>query len=418
MTSTTAPTLLFRLLALSGAVALGITLLPAPPAVAATDRVRAHMFGVHDGNPVTWPQARVGAVRLWDSGVSWREIETAPGTFDFRRLDTQVDTARAHGARVLLVLGMTPRFHSTHPGRLGLYGFGSADMPTKHSWIQYVRVVTRRYQGRGIDYQVWNEGNVEGFWQGSARQLAKLTRWTARVVHRQDASAKIVAPAMVTRLTGQRRWLRTFYAQRVGHQNVAAYVDAVSLNLYPSPQGGPEDSMRLLATVRTLLHAAGVSKPVWNTEINYGLRGGRNAEEISRAREASFVARTYVLNAANKVRRVYWYAWDLQHLANTQLTFADGTSLTRAGYAFRVVRGWLLKAHLPDCSRDGRGTWMCQVRYAHGVRRIYWNPDRRVTVRAVRSATYYQTLKGTRIDLTGGETLRVGKVPVMVRSRA
>ena len=290
-------------------------------------------------------------------------------------------------------------------------------MPTKRSWTKYVRAVTRRYHGRGIDYQVWNEGNVEGFWRGSAKKLAKLTRWTARVVHRHDRSAKIVAPAMATRLTGQRKWLRKFYAQRVGHKDVAAYVDAVSLNLYPSAQGGPEDSMRLLAAVRTMLRAAGVRKPVWNTEINYGLRGSGNAKGIPRAREASLVARTYVLNAANKVRRVYWYAWDLQHLANTQLTFADGTSLTRAGYAFRVVRKWLLKAHAPDCSHDRRGTWTCQVRYAHGVRRIYWNPHRRVTVRAVRSATSSQTLKGTRSRMTGGETLRVGKVPVMVRSR-
>ncbi len=34
---------------------------------------------MHDGDAVSFPAAPVGAVRLWDSGVSWREIETAPG---------------------------------------------------------------------------------------------------------------------------------------------------------------------------------------------------------------------------------------------------------------------------------------------------------------------------------------------------
>ena len=406
-----------RLLGLAGALALGLALVPAAPAAAATPRVRPNMFGVHDGSPASWPKAPVGAIRLWDSGVSWREIETSPGTYDFRRLDAQVNTARAHGARVLLVLGMTPRFHSTHPRHQGSYGPGSADMPRKHAWINYVRKVARRYSGRGLDYQVWNEGNVAGYWRGTAKQLAKLTRWTDRAVHKHDAAAKIVAPAMAMRLSGQRKWLRTFYAQRVDRDNVAAYVDIVSLNLYPSPQGGPEDSMRLLAAARTMLRAAGVRKPIWNTEINYGLLGGGTARKIPRAKEASYVARTYVLNAANKVRRVYWYSWDLQHLANTQLTFANGTSLTRAGHAFRVVRRWLMNSKVSGCSRDPRATWTCDARYAHGVRRIYWNPNRRVTVRAVRSATSSQTLKGTRTGLTGGEALRVGQVPVMVRSR-
>ena len=72
--------LLSRLLAYCGALVIGMTMVPASPAVAATHRVRAPMFGVHDGSPATWPKARVGAIRLWDSGVTWREIETRLGS--------------------------------------------------------------------------------------------------------------------------------------------------------------------------------------------------------------------------------------------------------------------------------------------------------------------------------------------------
>ncbi|HEX6937745.1 MAG TPA: hypothetical protein VF227_14590, partial [Actinomycetes bacterium] len=110
-----------RLLAVGTAVGLGLTFLPAQP-VAAAARVPAPFFGMHDLNPATWPNTQVGAIRLWDSGVTWREIETQPGVFDFSRLDSQIDTARANGAHVLVVLGQTPRFHSTRPGRLGSYG--------------------------------------------------------------------------------------------------------------------------------------------------------------------------------------------------------------------------------------------------------------------------------------------------------
>ncbi len=411
-------TIVRAVLALGLALALGVELLPASAAEAASGRhVGRSFFGVHDSQPVSWPAAPVGAVRLWDSGVSWREIETANGVFDFTRLDAQVDAARSHHATVLVVLGQTPRFHSRHPHRWGSYGRGAASMPTKSSWTRYVRTVVRRYAGRHVDYQVWNEANVAGYWNGSARQMAKLTRWTSRVVAHNDRHAQVVAPAMATRLTGQRRWLRTFYATRVGGRPVAAYVDVVSLNLYPLPKQGPEKSMALLDASRTMLARLGVHKPIWNTEINYGLLGGGTARNISRAKEAAFVGRTLVLNADRNVKRMFWYSWDLQHLANTQLTFANGITQTGAGVAYEVVRGWLLGTHTRGCSRDRRGTWTCEVRSAHGTKRIYWNPSRRTTVLAVRSARLTVDLRGHRTELHGGEVLAVGKAPVMVRSR-
>ena len=102
-----------------------------------------------DFDPSTWPQAPVGAVRLWDSGVTWREIETIPGVFDFSRLDAQVDTARANGADVLLVLGQTPRFHATKPGRGGYVRPGRRSMPTHDSVEAVRRQVVRAVQGSG-----------------------------------------------------------------------------------------------------------------------------------------------------------------------------------------------------------------------------------------------------------------------------
>jgi hypothetical protein len=406
---------------LLGALVMAVATAAALPAGSAAASARRHVnrsfFGVHDSQPSSWPTAPVGAVRLWDSGVSWREIETADGVFDFSRLDTEVDSARSHHAKVLLVLGQTPRFHSRHPRWLGSYGRGAASMPFKSSWIRYVRKVVRRYQGRYVDYQVWNEANVSGYWNGTARQMAKLTRWTSRVVARNDPRAKVVAPALATRLSGQRRWLRTFYGTRVGGRDVAAYVDIVSLNLYPLAKQGPEQSAALLDASRTMLGRAGVHKPIWNTEINYGLLGGGTARNITRAKEAAYVGRTLVLNADRNVKRMFWYAWDLQHLANTQLTFANGTTMTSAGIAYEVVRGWLLGARTRGCSRDRRSTWTCELRRGGGTSRIYWNPAHRVTVHTVRSARVAVDLRGHRTRIRGGKAVDVGQSPVMVRSR-
>ena len=92
---------------------------------------------------------------------------------------------------MLLVLGQTPKFHSTKPGKRGSYGAGAASMPREAAWKNYVSTVVRRYKGQGVDYQVWNEGNVSGYWQGTPAQMAKLTQLTSKIVNSNDSGAKV-----------------------------------------------------------------------------------------------------------------------------------------------------------------------------------------------------------------------------------
>ena len=86
---------------------------------ASVDRVRIHVpkvfFGMHDSSLQAYGRISFGSVRLWDAGVSWKDVETAPGVYDFGRLDALVGAAQDHGARVTLVLAMTPAFYSSSP---------------------------------------------------------------------------------------------------------------------------------------------------------------------------------------------------------------------------------------------------------------------------------------------------------------
>lgn len=406
-----------RVLALAIALGLSVTLLPADPSSAATKRVTSRNFGMTDGNPVTWPEARVGAVRLWDSGVTWRQIETSPGVFDFTQLDAQVDAARANGADVLLVLGQTPRFHATKPNARGALGPGSTSMPNLTPWRNYVGQVVRRYKGRGVDYQVWNEANVSNYWTGTVRQMATLTKVAAKAVSANDASADVISPALATRLTSQRRWLRDFYALRTGGRPVANWVDVVSLHLYPLSQQGPEASAKLLTASRTMLGALDVRKPIWNTEINYGLEGGEPATPALPERQQANVATTYLLNAADGVERVYWYSWDLHTIADTDLVEADNTTLTPAGRSFGVAQRWMLGTKVESCDASQSGTWTCVLQAPEGVRRVYWNSGGTSAVRTAFDATSAEVLGQLAGELPpGGTVLQVGEVPVLVTS--
>jgi Beta-1,4-xylanase len=399
------------------------SLLPASTAdAAAPPRITSRFFGASDQAPggssaSGFPHGPVGSLRLWDDRVSWRDLETSPGVFNFAYLDSLVATARKHGAKPMIVLGQTPRFHASHPSWAGAYGKGAATMPSLGAWKRYVATVAARY-GSAVDYQVWNEPNVVGYWRGSPAQMATLTRTARGVIDKWAPNATLVAPSFPVRLAAQRSWISRYYARKTGGHKVASYVDVVSLNLYPPKVGGPETSMSLLREMRRILAARGVHKPIWNTEINYGLIGnGNNARNISNRRQAANVTRTYVLNAANRIKRVYWYSWDLQGIGNTDLTARNDATLTKAGVAYGVVSSWLVGGRVGGCSVGSAGLYTCTVRYSDGVKRIYWNPSGRTTIRAVGSSTYTQGMLGARRTLHGGERLSVGYAPILVRSK-
>jgi hypothetical protein len=381
-----------------------------------------HHQGLHADGPIGWPQASVGSIRMWDNYVSWRELETAPGVFDWTLIDAEMAKAREHGTSVLLVLGQTPTFHSTRPTAPSSYGPGASAMPTKAGWTAYVRAVAQRNRevwGGIASFQVWNEANVAGYWSGTAKQMAALTAWTDAALSSVDPAARLVAPALVTRLSSQQKWVDAFYAQKVAKKNVSRYVDALSFQLYPVTGGTPESSMALLGAVRRILARHGVQKPIWNTEVNYGLVGGTVAgagvAPLSTDRQVSNVLRTFVLNAENRVSRVYWYSWDLLRMANTQLVLDDRVTLTPAGQAFGTAQSWLLGTRPAGCSRARNGTWTCTFTTASQTRRVVWNPTRSTSVAAPArsSAATWQATPASR--LSNGR-VRVGTVPVLLTS--
>lgn len=438
------PSLASAVAALAAAV-LAVALVPASPAAAATVKVDRRLFGVHDSGLASLSGGAVGSIRLWDAGTTWREIETSPGVYDFTRLDTIVRAANARNVEVTLVLGMTPSFYASSP----------TAMPSDlGAWDRYVRAIVSRYSPanwggrRGIAaYQVWNEANVKNFWTGSPLQMAALTKATWNAVNAVDKDALVVGPAFAARIAEQTRGIGLFYYTRLSGVPVWRFMDAISLNLYPldrygSKLGLPETSMTLLAKAKEQMRLRGVpmvgrtAKPIWNTEVNYGMRtgtfGGTAAVPISADRQAAYVVRTYLLNAARGVKRVHWYTYNMSYLpgggtlGNTLLTDpADGSTLTLAGKGLALVRGWLTggtlvgpSASAAPCQKDRVGTYTCVIRYSGGIKRVYWNPTRRVKVKTATSATFMVGVYGKRTAIKGGSTKLVDYRPVMVRSKS
>ena len=57
------------------------------------------------------------------------------------------------------------------------------------------------------------------------------------------------------------------------------------------------------------------------------------------------------------------------------------------------------------------------IKYNKGVKRVYWNPTKRVRVTTAKSATFSVNVYGKKRAVKGGSKKAVNSRPLMVRSK-
>jgi Glycosyl hydrolases family 39 len=369
--------------------------------------VPATLFGMHmhhAGDTTPWPAVSFGAWRLWDAYVSWSDLEPQRGRFQFERLDQYVGLAQEHHVEVLLVFGLTPAWASARPGEKSPYKPGNAAEPRElEDWRRFVAAVAGRYKGRIAAYEIWNEPDLKQTWTGSVEQMVALAREASQVVRAIDPGARIVSPAVAG---VDVNWLAEFLAKGGGQ-----YVDVIGYHFYVTPKP-PEAMLPLIRQVKQVMaeHGAG-AKPLWNTETGWADPKPFPSEELA----AAYVARSYILNWAAGVERLYWYAWDNHRWVTLEMTEADERELRLAAKAYAVMQEWLVGAQLKGCEEDENHTWVCALKRGGRAEWIVWNakgsrsfavPESWHASRTTRLLKEGQSLTGT--------TIEIGPVPVLV----
>jgi len=283
-------------------------------------------FGMHihrAASTTPWPAVPVGEWRLWDAYVTWPYLEPKRGQFQFNILDKYVALAHEHNTGVLLPLALSPAWASARPLEKSVYQPGSAAEPNNiEDWRVFVRTVATRYKGQIDAYEIWNEPNLPQFCSASVDQVVNLTREASRIIHQVDPHAVVVSPS-ATETKGV-AWLAEFLRKGGGQ-----YVDVIGYHLYVNPQP-PEAMLPLIEQIRqTMVDQGQGAKPIWNTEVNWFSPKPFPSQELA----AAYVARSYILNWAAGIQRVYWYAWDNQAVG-VRTTEQDGRTLTPAGRAY------------------------------------------------------------------------------------
>ena len=375
-----------------------------PAAHAQTSVTSFTQMGMHipQAKDGVWPDVPIGSIRLWDTGVSWREINTAPGVYDWSTLDRVVDLANSKGSAVLYAFGNTPAW-AAEPGCLAaqggaIKGAGANCPPADFSTFStFAAAIAKRYGTRIESYELWNEGNIGTFWRGTVKQLFDMTNDGAKAIKRENPKALIASVSVTTRLDTSRYKFLAEYAQLLKDANWP--IDAFAIHSYPAgsfeacswtmqrinrtddigacdfriQEGGAKGGWHAamlhlqerendLIFFRSDLYQKfkmPFDKQIWDTELNYGLAGPGDVpgQQFSEAEQVTLINYSYVQSEKYGINRTYWFAWgpkDLTGVVQFGVTtdFGSKTAQAYARYWEWVKAGMIAPA--------GPKTWVVE----------------------------------------------------------
>jgi hypothetical protein len=325
--------------------------------------------------------ARIRAVgaRAARIDASWASIETKPGVYDFRALDTRVKEMVASGLRPLAILDYgnplysragsaeaQTGFSGVPPFAIGAPEYYPPDSPTP--FARFAAALAAHYRHQVQRLEVWNEENLGWrFWEPheDPAAYAALLKATYQAV-------KQVAPSDQLALGG------TFYPSidaasaradgipiptgtpaqdlAVPHQgtleflehafaaapDLGRYIDAVAYHPYHFPYMGPEVDIpdegtteASMVALRHLLDGHGLrAKPIWITEV--GWPNNTQAYGPTPQKSASYLVRTFATAWAHGIQTVFWYCYgdgvDWQYNQESAFGIVDSAGHPKPAY--------------------------------------------------------------------------------------
>jgi hypothetical protein len=317
---------------------------------AAGSEIQRSFFGMHVLSKATpWPAFPVGSIRTWDTGTIWRDINTAPGRYNWSVLDFLIGRASGHRADVLINLGGTPAWAATNPNDDCGHGICSPPANAQY-WTDWVSAVVGHvrlaWPDVRVTYEIWNEPNDIQSWNGSIETLVGMSAQAYRIIKAIDHKLQVICPptnGFPDLATDGFAWAIRFLSLGGG-----SYCDIWGVHPYPGfYRSNPAPAEQALLEVQqysNILRAFGLgAMPIWNTESSWG----DESYLSSPASQAAYVGKLTMLLHSAGVQRSYWYAYDTTSRCPKcwgPLWAGEGTSLNAAGAAYLLMEKWFLGA--------------------------------------------------------------------------
>ena len=374
-----------------------------------------HVAGIAAGVP---GGLKMGAVRIWDSGVSWRDLQPNEGQPpNLAPLQAAVNNAIAAGAtEIMYTLGNTPRWAaSVKDSSLALYGPGSNSHPASNAYYtDFLKAVATGVSGITA-FQVWNEANLKDFYLGTPAQMAQLTKDARVALNSVGSGAALVAASTTVRAKGPVGKFGKAYGAAMRKAGAWSAVNAVSAHFYPPAKEGPATRAKYIKTMKKYYKRYGAGrKPLWDTEMNYG--DTRSYMKVKRqytgTTAATYVARTYIDSMRYGVYRVFWYGWDINVLGTDMTSRTPDRSLTPGGKAFLEIQDWMVGKTWLGCKVKAKIT-TCTMRAPGGEKQTIRYSAKARTFTVPSGARAVRTLDGSTLPGAGSK-IRLTSQPVLV----
>jgi hypothetical protein len=321
-----------------------------------------------------WPSTvgvQFSSWRSVSSEVTWADINTASGVYDWSHLDLLLAIAAANGQSVLYTFYYTPTWASSCPTCTcnsgnqtpgGCYPPADLNPDGSGTDLDLKNFITALMQHEGpgkINYiEIWNEPNVPIEWGGTVQQLVRMTADVRSIAKSFDPNVQITSPPE----TGdgshslQMTYLASYLAAGGGR-----YVDVIGLHGYVLH---PEDIIvRINNTTAVMAQYGQSGKPIFITEGSWCCE----SDPIQPAAQPGFSFRHYLSILSTPVGRAYLFAFDASNEGN--LWDSDSGAMTPNGIAYQLYYGWLAGATMTQpCQPQFSGStiWTCAFSRAGG----------------------------------------------------
>lgn len=278
----------------------GISTSPCAAATELPDLTVSDGFGVNihfRGDPHDLDLIAEAGFKFIRMDLTWEAIEKSKGVYEFEKsgYDALTKGCSRRGIRILYILDYSNRLYEsdrsvrTEQGRKAFAAFAEA--------------AARRYSGKGILWEIWNESNIKIFWkpEPNVDDYCKLVKATAPGIKKADRTGLVVAPATSTIPF---RWLEDCFKR-----GMLDWIDVLSVHPYrPQP---PETVIKDYAKLRDLIKRyapQGKKMPVISGEWGYS-NINWDKKRLSNEKQAQYLVREFLINLYQEIPVSIWYDW-------------------------------------------------------------------------------------------------------------
>ncbi|MEI8388335.1 MAG: hypothetical protein WCG23_00480 [bacterium] len=207
---------------------------------------------IHSGAAQDLDMVKAAGFTIARTDFKWGQVENVKGQYNWAAADQLVNDLTSRGIRPYFILDYN------NPNYLAQSELVGICTPAQvQGFTNFAAAAAARYKGKGIIWEIWNEPNLDTFWNpsNSVDQYMTLLKSAVPAIKAADPNAIVIAPAVAFTAN-------TFsFLDGCGKQGLYGLVDAISVHPYQNaaPDNGGLDY--LYDTIRNQIKTYNPSNP-------------------------------------------------------------------------------------------------------------------------------------------------------------